>query len=209
MSLIENLKRDYGDFLIDIPRWEIPDQGISALIGPSGSGKTSCFRLLLGLEPCPGLSWKFSGENIMELPVSERRMGVVFQDLHLFSHMSAIENILFAGRARNIESLSTKANKLLSSLRLEKIKDKKVKWLSGGEKQRVALGRALIGEPRFLFLDEPFSALDAHLKSEARNLVKELITDNNVPTLLITHDEEDVEALASHRFYIEDGKLVG
>src|SRR5271165_2213509 len=100
MSLVKGLVRDYDGFTLSIPTWEIPDQGITALWGPSGSGKTTAFRLLIGLEPCPGLSWTFAELDIAALPVPQRRLGVVFQTLELFPHMTARENILFAARAR-------------------------------------------------------------------------------------------------------------
>src|SRR5690606_35874023 len=104
MSLVEGLIRDYGDFKIEIPRWEIPDLGVTALWGPSGSGKTSVFRLLIGLEPCPTLAWTFAGEDLAKLSPPARRLGVVFQNLELFPHMTAEENVLFAARARGIPS---------------------------------------------------------------------------------------------------------
>src|ERR1044072_1600933 len=104
MSLVENLVRSYEGFELNIPRWEIPDTGITALWGPSGSGKTTVFRMLIGLEPCPGLKWTFKGEDLAAQPVPERRLGVVFQSLELFPHMTAEDNILFAARARRLES---------------------------------------------------------------------------------------------------------
>ena len=97
MSFVENLFRDYGDFKVEIPKWEILDEGVTVLWGPSGSGKTTVFRILLGLEPCPAMKWNFQGENLAKLKTPDRRLGVVFQTLELFPHMSAEENILFAG----------------------------------------------------------------------------------------------------------------
>src|SRR3954468_24950752 len=114
MSLVKNLIRSYDGFKIDIPHWEIPDQGITALSGPSGSGKTTVFRLLIGLEPCPGLEWDFGGVNLAALTPPERRLGVVFQSLELFPHMTAEENIFFAARARKMDPIE--ANKRLSEL---------------------------------------------------------------------------------------------
>ncbi|MCB0406695.1 MAG: ATP-binding cassette domain-containing protein [Bdellovibrionales bacterium] len=210
MSLVKNLIRDYGDFKIEIPRWELPDQGVTALWGPSGAGKTSVFRLLIGLEPCPSLSWEMQGVDLAKLPLSEKRLGVVFQSYEIFPHMTARENILFAGKARNVDAaiLESRFKELIEQLHLNKCLDTKGFRLSGGEKQRTALARALIGQPRFLFLDEPFSNLDAELKMQARQLVAEVICKHSVPTLLVTHDEEDVKALASSRVRIENGRLV-
>lgn len=210
MSLIKNLTRDYGDFKIHIPQWEIADQGITALWGPSGAGKTSVFRLLIGLEPCPGLVWEFKGQDLAQLPVPERRLGVVFQGLELFPHLTARENIDFAMDARQIESgeREKSLSHLTEVLQLKSFIDRKARLLSGGEQQRVALARALAGKPRFLFLDEPFSALDAELREGARQLVRSVIDEFSVPTMIITHDREDVEALGAHLVKIKNGQLV-
>jgi sulfate transport system ATP-binding protein/putative spermidine/putrescine transport system ATP-binding protein len=206
---IRNLFRDYGDFKINIPTWELPDQGISALSGPSGSGKTSVLRLLLGLESCPSLQWQFGDLDLAKIPVEHRRLGVVFQNYELFRHMTARENIEFAALARKIEpTIRSKTFKELNGrLRLDSFLDRKPLQLSGGERQRVALARALIGQPRFLFLDEPFSALDTQLRSEARLLVKSIVEEFKIPTLLVSHDPADVEVLAQQVTQIENGHL--
>lgn len=210
MSLVENLVGDFGDFQLSIPRWEIADRGITCLWGPSGSGKTTIFRSLIGLDPSPGLKWTFKGEDLAALPPPARRLGVVFQSLELFPHMTAAENILFAARARGFTSAEGKARLkgLAEDLRMTGYLDRKAAVLSGGEAQRVAIARAVIGDPRFLFLDEPFSSLDAELRGEARRLVKHLITRLELPTLLITHDAEDQRELAEHVVKISGGKLV-
>lgn len=218
MSIIKKLNRRYGhlagagtteEFELDIPFWEIPDQGVSALVGPSGSGKTTVVRVLLGLEPCPGLSWILMGQDLAQMIVPERRLGVVFQEYALFPHMTAFENIEFAAKARRIRDheLRSKLKEWNAFLRLEPFLERKAAVLSGGEQQRVALARALIGKPRFLFLDEPFSALDAELRSESRKLVKELVKIERIPTLLISHDRHDVEDLADREFHLLAGRL--
>lgn len=210
MSLIKNLIRQYDGFEINIPEWQIPDEGITALTGPSGSGKTSIVRILLGLEPCKNLSWQFGQEDLARQPVGERRLGVVFQDYSLFPHLTARENIQFAARARNIgdHEFEKKLSEWEPILKFGSFLNRKANHLSGGEQQRVALVRALIGQPRFLFLDEPFSALDADLRSDSRQLVKSLVQLEKIPTLLISHDRSDVEAMASKEYHIKDGKLV-
>lgn len=210
MSWVRNLKHDYGDFRIDIPEWEILDRGVTALWGPSGSGKTSVFRLLLGLERAQGFSWDFQGVDLAQLPTPQRRLGVVFQTLELFPHMSARENIRFAAEARKISADETVAhlNDLAKTLGLEAVLERKASVLSGGEKQRVALARALIGRPRVLFLDEPFSALDADLRKEARMLVKRAIENEKIPTVLITHDRQDLEAFGGKVSEIRDGRII-
>lgn len=210
MSWVRNLKHDYGDFKIDIPEWEILDQGVTSLWGASGAGKTSVFRLLLGLDRAEGFSWEFKGLDLARLPTPERRLGVVFQTLELFPHMTARGNIRFAADARKIPEAEAEQHlrELVRVLGLESCLDRKAAVLSGGEKQRVALARALIGKPRVLFLDEPFSALDADLRNEARALVKRAIEQEGIPTVLITHDRQDLEAFGGKVSEIRDGRIV-
>lgn len=209
MSYVENLHRDYGDFKLDIDSWEILDQGVTVLWGPSGSGKTSVFRILLGLEPCPGLHWIFHGEDLARLKTPDRRLGVVFQTLDLFPHMTAEENILFAAKARKVDSkkVSTTLKELSDVMQMQGFLQRKAAVLSGGEKQRVAIARAIIGEPRLLLLDEPFSALDQELREESRKIVKQVIEVEKIPTLLVTHDQRDVEVLANKVTTIRHGRL--
>ena len=209
MSRVSHLIREYeGGFKINIPDWEISDHGITALWGPSGSGKTSVFRLLIGLEPCPALEWNFGAEDLAQMSIPQRRLGVVFQTLELFPHMTAEENILFAARARSVADAPARLAELAADLRITHCLKRKAALLSGGEAQRVALARAVIAHPRFLFLDEPFSSLDAELRVEARALVRKVIDKLAIPTLLITHDEGDLQALATSVVKIRDGRLV-
>lgn len=211
MSLVENLYHDFGDFRIEIPHWEIPDRGITVLWGPSGSGKTSVFRLLIGLEKAHRLKWTFEGVDLAKLPVPDRRLGVVFQSLELFPHMSAEENILFAAKSRGLPASDAKESlkHWAARLKMESFLGRLASVLSGGERQRVALARALMGRPRILLLDEPFSALDEELRQESRDLLKSVLAESGVPVLLVTHDRRDVELLANQVTRIENGRLVG
>jgi sulfate transport system ATP-binding protein/putative spermidine/putrescine transport system ATP-binding protein len=210
MSLVEGLVRHYDGFELNIPRWEIPDRGITALWGPSGAGKTTVFRILIGLESCPGLRWNFQGVDLASVPAPERRLGVVFQGLELFPHMSGEENILFAARARHLPAgeTATRLAALTQELQMQEFLKRPARVLSGGEAQRIALARAVIAQPRFLFLDEPFSSLDAELKAGARAMVLHLIERLAVPTLLISHDPEDLKALTTNVVRIAKGRLV-
>lgn len=212
MSLVENLTFKYNEtssFQLNIPKWEIADKGVTALMGASGSGKSTVFKVLIGLEECPGFKWTYQGENLAQLKIQEKKLGVVFQNYELFPHMTAVENLIFAARSRKINKsdYSTAINVLVDQLDLGDCLNRKCALLSGGEQQRVALARALVGQPRFLLLDEPFSALDSHLRKESRQIVKDLIQEYQIPTLLITHDEEDTKELAESVVYIEKGSL--
>lgn len=211
MSWVKNLKRDYGDFLLDIPEWEIFDEGITALWGPSGSGKTTVFRLLLGLDrPDPGFSWVIDGVDLAQLPTPDRRLGVVFQTFELFPHMTAEENIRFAAESRRLpkSDYANHLEELVETLGLGTCLNRLASVLSGGEKQRVALARALIARPRVLFLDEPFSSLDAHLRSEARGLVRRVLERERIPAVLVTHDRDDLSVFSGKVSEIAAGRIV-
>lgn len=209
MCLIKNLFYSVEDFKLHIPRWSLPDSGVTALCGPSGSGKTTIIKILCGLIPVKNLEWHFKGKNLAELSPPDRHLGVLFQDLHLFPHLSARKNILFAAKARHLsfESIRREFEGLVSSLELEGKLSLFPEQLSGGEKQRVALARALISRPQFLFLDEPFSHLDEKTRNKARVLTAKVLRQKNIPALLVSHNTEDVKELADKVFFLKEGGL--
>jgi ABC-type sugar transport system ATPase subunit len=204
-----NVHLAINDFTLSIPRWETPDSGVTVLWGASGSGKSTLLKLLLGFIECPGAEWWVEGIDLLKLAPPERRIGMVFQSFELFPHLTAKENILFAARARSMpkEVALSRLNQFVTTLGLERVLNTPASVLSGGEKQRVALARALIAEPRILLLDEPFSSLDQHLRSEARSLVRQILETSRIPAILVTHDRADVEALASTVCYLSHGKI--
>ncbi len=209
MSTIKNLFLKFEEFSIDIGELELLDQGVTALWGASGSGKTTVFRTLCGLIDCPSLEWEFQGERLDQLSPGERRLGVVFQSLDLFPHMTAKDNIMFAAKARSIsQEVANKDLEHLSEvLEMNRFLNRKAHLLSGGESQRVALARALISQPRILLLDEPFSALDRDLRLEARRLLNSLLQEKPIPVFMITHDSEDIDELATRVCRIEMGQI--
>lgn len=211
MSFIKNLKFEVDDFTIDIPELRLPEAGVTAIQGRSGSGKTTLVKALVGLYNPPGWSWTFRGEELSVLAMKDRRLGVVFQTYDLFPHLTSSENIQLILRARHSAETRAAAEVLLDKykqqLDLNTCWNTRAEFLSGGEKQRVALLRALISNPRLLILDEPFSALDDELREEARQSVKALIKQLEIPVYLITHDEHDVQTLAQYRVKMRDGKI--
>lgn len=210
MSLVEKLIIEYSDFSVHVENWELLNSGVTVLWGPSGSGKTSVFRGLLGLESVKECKWNFAGVDIGRLSPGQKNIGVVFQSYDLFPHMSAYENIQFAAEAKKVSSSEFEAqlDAIARKLRIDHLMNKKAPLLSGGEQQRVAMARAVVGKPRMLFLDEPFSALDEELKQESRELVRDFIKEQNIPVLMITHDKRDVDFLADKISEIKAGRLI-
>lgn len=212
MPVIKNLHFKLGRFSLDIDRLEWADTGVTALRGVSGAGKTTLLNVLIGFHQPQAWEWHFKGEDLSRLAVSDRRLGVVFQGYDLFPHLSAEENILLVLNSRHEKKERETALRQLQvykkQLQLEACWNTKAENLSGGEKQRVALLRAVISNPRMLLLDEPFSALDENLRDEARLLTKNFISQVNLPVLLITHDENDVRLLANHSLNISNGRII-
>ena len=209
MAVIKNINFKIGSFLLKVDHLELPDSGVTAFVGPSGSGKSTFFNILIGVHQPMGWSWDFKQQNLATQTLSERQLGVVFQGDQLFPHLTAEENIQIVFEARNKGAGFTETiTPLKRQLNLENCWSTFAQNLSGGEKQRVSLLRALISQPRILLLDEPFSALDADLKVEARAMVKTLLRDMAIPIYLITHDLEDVRVLAQNTVQISHGQFL-
>ncbi|GAB3011222.1 sulfate/molybdate ABC transporter ATP-binding protein [Spirosoma pulveris] len=182
---------------------------LTALIGPSGSGKTTLLRLLAGLEnPAQGRItveeevW-LDKEMKLNLSPQKRSIGFVFQDTALFPNMTVLENILFAVP----KGQSDFAHELIKTTGLDAFINTKPLALSGGQRQRVALVRALVRQPKLLLLDEPFAALDAQSSEQLRQVLLDLHTRWSTTTLLVSHHEADVEALADRVVQLVQGRI--
>ena len=206
MSIVKNLRKKYGNFIIDIPELDLPDQGITGFVGESGAGKTSFLRILSGLDACSSLKWIFHNQDLAQLPIRERKIGFVFQTLELFPHMTAYENIQFASEVSKT-SRKKDIDFLIQSLDLSEIIRQKASELSRGEAQRIALARALATHPRILFLDEPFSSLDDENRNKASSLVKQMTAHYKIPVLLVSHHSEDINNLSQKIIRIKKGKI--
>jgi len=188
---------------------------IGVLFGPSGSGKTVTLRLLAGLiRPDEGavtlngliLSRGASGSGIY-VPPQKRRIGFVFQHQALFPHMTVLENIVYGARGQDKTIALAEARRLLHEFRLEGLEARRPNRISGGQRQRAALARALIAKPELLLLDEPFSALDYQTRLHMRDCLVKAMKSLGIPVLLVTHDHEEAVALAAKLFIVEGGTL--
>ncbi|THD82771.1 ABC transporter ATP-binding protein [Aliigemmobacter aestuarii] len=188
---------------------EFPCGELTALLGPSGCGKTTTMKMIAGLiRPCSG-EVRFDGRSVLHQPPEVRGAVMVFQNGLLFPFLSVAENVGFGLRMRGTPraEIAARVEAMLDRVRLPGIGPRRVQDLSGGQQQRVALARALVTEPRVLLLDEPLSNLDAHLRSEMRDLIRDLQRETGITTILVTHDQEEAVVLADRIALMFDGEL--
>ncbi|MFM9427174.1 molybdate transport system ATP-binding protein [Variovorax sp. GrIS 2.14] len=189
----------------------------TALMGASGSGKSTVLMAIAGLTPSVRGHVRIGSHALLDsargidLPARSRRVGMVFQDYALFPHMTVAQNLMFGVHrlgTRPDDAQQARVDALMQQFDLVRLRDAMPRHLSGGQRQRVALARALAAEPQLLLLDEPLSALDAPLRVRLRRELAEMLDRVRVPTLLVTHDPQDVEALAQSVIHIDNGRVV-
>jgi putative spermidine/putrescine transport system ATP-binding protein len=188
----------------------IGDGEIVVVIGPSGCGKTTLLSMIAGfLKPASGRVL-VDGVDVTGVPPRSRNVGVVFQSYALFPHMQVWENVAYPLKVRGIPLAERrrKAEEVLALVGLPAMAERRPASLSGGQQQRVALARALAFVPKALLLDEPMSALDAALRTELRDEIRRLQRLQGVPTLHITHDQEEALTLADRVAVMQQGRIV-
>lgn len=180
-----------------------------AILGPSGSGKSTLLKIVAGLEPLDAGRVLFDGQDITTLAPERRRFALMFQDFALFPHLDVQDNVAFGLVEQRCTKPEARAQAcaMLERFGLQAFARARVTRLSGGEQQRVALARALITQPRVLLLDEPFSALDAELRLQLREEFRQRITEFNIATVLVTHDEAEARAMGTSGFRLVSGGL--
>lgn len=181
--------------LLDRLSFAVAPGTVHTLMGPSGSGKSSVLAVIAGTL-APGLQWTgmvtLNNQRIDTLPQQQRKVGILFQDDLLFAHMTVRENLLFATPRGPAPDRQAKVAQALASVEMQGFEDADPATLSGGQRIRVALARALLAQPAALLLDEPFSKLDMELRARIRALILKQVVDRNIPALLVTHDPADI-----------------
>jgi putative spermidine/putrescine transport system ATP-binding protein len=202
---LEQVRKRVADFTLEAD-FELAPGERACLVGPSGSGKTSLLRLIAGLESPDSGRVRIGSRDLTALAPEKRGIGMIFQEQALFPSMSSIENAAFGLRVRGVPRAERErqARGWLERLGLGSRADAAVGTLSGGERQRVAFVRALIWKPAVLLLDEPFSALDASLRDVLRQDLLSLHREWPVPLLMVSHDAEDLRAIANVRLEIRE-----
>ncbi len=210
MIKISNLGMKMGTFVIENFSLEVPTGKYGLLMGRSGSGKTTILEAICGLRPVGAGTIELLGHDVTNLTPAERDIGYVPQDAALFSKMSVRDNISFALAIRNraAAEIEARVQELAELLEIGYLLDRMPAGLSGGEAQRVALGRALAHTPGVLLLDEPINALDEEIHEEMCKLLKSLQRYTGVTVLHVTHNSRETKRLADHVFQIRDGQAV-
>ena len=211
MTLSVTIARRLGEFALNVA-FDAPD-GVTVLFGRSGSGKTSVVNAVAGLlRPDSGRialqdRVLFDGSDGVDVPVHKRRLGYVFQEARLFPHMSVRDNLIYGRKASGLKGQGDLAH-VAEMLGVEALLDRRPAGLSGGEAQRVAIGRALLSEPDMLLMDEPLAALDAPRKAEILPYLERLRGQSGCPILYVSHNLAEVARLATHLVVMEDGQVL-
>lgn len=191
------------------------DQTITGLFGSSGSGKSTLLNLVAGLAH-PDNGWLklgdkhlFNSEKNINLSPNKREVGVVFQDSQLFPHLTVSANLLFGYKRINRKQRRFELSEIVDLLEIGHVLKKRPSQLSGGEKQRVGLGRALLASPKFLILDEPLASLDQGLKQQILPFLKRVKDELELPMVYISHSMEEILYLTDHLVVINKGRILG
>jgi molybdate transport system ATP-binding protein len=211
-GLAVTLRAHLPGFELDV-FWEIGAE-LAVLFGPSGAGKSLTLRMIAGLAQ-PDAGRVAAGDHLLLdttravcLPPQQRSIGYVFQDLALFPHMTVIENVLYGGHGLEREEREASAQRLIRRFGLVGLQRRRPGEISGGQKQRVAFARALLRRPSVLLLDEPFSALDATLRRDMGELLREVQREMKLPAVLVTHDAAEATALADTVIVYGGGRVM-
>jgi molybdate/tungstate transport system ATP-binding protein len=203
---LENIHVRVGSFDLQDISFEVPQGGYALIIGPTGSGKTTLLEAVAGHAPLRSGRVFMHDDEVTALPPERRGLGFVYQQYHLFPHLSVRENIGY-GVGRRGRPLAHRAEELAQMLAIEPLLDRPVRGLSGGEQQRVALARALAPKPSILLLDEPFAAVDPATRQVLRRELRELHEREGITTLQVTHDFDEALRLGDLVAVLADGRI--
>ena len=208
--VVKNLSKQFGQFkALDNVSLEVPSGSLLALLGPSGSGKTTLLRIIAGLENADQGQVQYENADVTHQSPRDREVGFVFQHYALFRHMTVFENVAFGMRVRHWpkSEINHRVHELLHLVRLEGLHQRYPSQLSGGQRQRVALARALAVKPKMLLLDEPFGALDAKVRQELRQWLRQLHDEIHLTTVFVTHDQEEAFEVADRVVVMRAGHI--
>ena len=212
MTLSVRISHPFPGFRLDVD-FEAPD-GVTAIFGPSGAGKTTIINAVAGLflpetgRVASGGATFFDSEQQINLPTQKRQIGYVFQDHRLFPHLDVKTNLTYGRRARGLGENRAEFDRIIAMLGLENLLDRAPLALSGGEKQRVAIGRALLSDPRVLLLDEPLASLDQRRRQEILPYLERLRDEARLPILYVSHSVSEVARLSNQVVLMDHGQQI-
>ncbi|RJG43130.1 ABC transporter ATP-binding protein [Mesorhizobium sp. DCY119] len=207
---LNDITKEFGDFkAVDNVALNVPHGTFVCLLGPSGCGKTTLLRMIAGLEEPTSGRIVIDDEDITSVPTHKRNLGMVFQSLALFPHLSVGDNIAYSLRIRGASKQDQKSrvDELLKLIHLPGFADRPVAKLSGGQRQRVAIARALALSPRLFLLDEPMSALDAKLRESMQVELRQLQQKLGITTIVVTHDQREAMTMADLVVVMGEGRI--
>lgn len=207
---ISRVAKSYGDaHVLSSFDVEINDGTFFTLLGPSGCGKTTLLRIVAGFVRPDAGTVRFGDEDVTRMPPHKRNVGMVFQDYALFPDKSVFTNVAYGLHARSVPAseIKTRVNQHLEMVGLSALGDRYPSELSGGQRQRVALARALVISPRVLLMDEPLSNLDAKLRVQMREMIRDLQQKANITTIFVTHDQEEALVMSDKVAVMERGHV--
>ncbi|MCA9214723.1 MAG: ABC transporter ATP-binding protein [Planctomycetales bacterium] len=209
MISVDQLKIRQGEFVLNDVSFEVPTGQFAALMGKTGSGKTTILEAVCGLRPISGGTITLSGRDVTQLRCSERGIGYVPQDGVLFETMTVAEHLSFALRIRNWEKkrIDERVSEMAELLEISHLLNRTPQGLSGGEEQRVSLGRALSFHPKILLLDEPLSALDDDTREHMYDVIRRVRKHVGFTAMHITHNRSEADALGDLHLTLRDGKV--
>jgi molybdate/tungstate transport system ATP-binding protein len=209
MIAIRGLDIDLRDFHLRDVDLEIAENEFFILMGPTGAGKTVLLEAIVGLVPIKSGKIYIGGKDITGLPPEKRGISIVYQDYALFPHLTARDNITYGLHFHKIDKRKAQERlaQLIEVLNLSHLQDRLPANLSGGEKQRVSVARALMVEPKVLLLDEPLSALDPGFREEVRGALKRLHRTSSVTFMMVTHDFAEALSLAGRAAVMNNGRI--
>jgi putative spermidine/putrescine transport system ATP-binding protein len=199
-----------GTRALDRVSLTVPADKVTAVLGPSGSGKSTALKVVGGLVEATEGRVLIGGQDVTAVPPEQRDAGIVFQSYALFPNMTVEENIGFGLRVRRIGAAERKerVSWMLSTMKIERLRDKRIRQISGGEAQRVALARAMVFNPKILLMDEPLSALDAQIRDDLRAELRRFLREFRTTTVYVTHDQSEALALGDQVAVMRHGRVV-
>ena len=188
---------------------EIKESEFFTLLGPSGCGKTTLLRMVAGFNSIEGGTISFNDKVINSIAPNKRNIGMVFQNYAIFPHMSVFKNVAYGLTNRKVSKAETerRVNEVLEKVKITHLRDRMPENMSGGQQQRIALARAMVIEPDVLLMDEPLSNLDAKLRLEMREVIRDLQKSVGITTIYVTHDQEEAMAVSDRIAVMKDGVI--